>query len=158
MLPLHVTSPAVSVGATPKPSTTSKKRELLTKRSAAGMTTKKKPRRTRARKDLHILCYEHHIEMKLGRVLLKLRGKPAEALVYACPEPGCLVHYQNLRGYFIVIQEANTIERDMVPRVRCSNDGQLMYLAEVRPERKGFRLWKCPKCNTSRSNQEISPT
>ena len=99
--------------------------------------------------------YEHHIEMKLTRVLLKLRSRPAETLVYACPEPGCLVHYQNVRGYFILLPET-TIERDMVPGVRCPKDGQLMYLAEVSPERKGFRLWKCPRCNSSRSNQEIS--
>jgi hypothetical protein len=96
--------------------------------------------------------------MKLTRILLKLRSKPAEMLVHTCPEPGCQVHYQEFRGYFIVLQEANTIERDIVPGVRCSKDGQLMYLAEVRPERKGFRLWKCPKCNTSRSNQEIPCT
>jgi hypothetical protein len=122
------------------------------------MTAKRKQRRARARKDLHVLCYEHHIEMKLTRALLKLRRKPAETLVYACLEPGCLVHYQNLRGYFIVLPEANTIERDMMPGVRCSKDGQFMYLAEVRPERKSFRQWKCPKCNTSRGNQEISRT
>jgi hypothetical protein len=103
-----------------------------------------------------VLCYEHHIEMKLTRILLKLRRKPAETLVYACLEPGCLVHYQNLRGYFIVPRETSLIERDILPSVRCSKDRQLMYLAEVRPERKNFRLWKCPKCNTSRSNQEIS--
>ena len=95
--------------------------------------------------------------MKLTRILLKLRSKPAETSAYACPEPGCQVHYQNLRGYFIVLQEAN-IERDLVPGVRCSKDGQLMYLAEVRPERKSFRLWKCPQCNTSRSNEEIPRT
>jgi hypothetical protein len=122
------------------------------------MTIKKKQRSARARKDLQVLCYEHHIEMKLTRILLKLRSKPAEPLVYACPEPGCLVHYQNLFGYFIVLQEADTIGRDIVPGVRCFKDGQLMYLAEVRPERKDFRLWKCPRCNTSRSNQQISRT
>ena len=94
------------------------------------------------------------MEMKLTRVLLKLRSKRAQTLVYACPEPGCKVHYQDLRGYFIIRQK--TIERDLVPGVRCSKDGQLMYLAEVRPERKSFRLWKCPKCDTSRTNQEIA--
>ena len=118
------------------------------------MTTRSEQGRTRGRKDLHVLCYEHHIKMKLSRVLLKLRSKPAETLVYACPEPGCLVHYQNSHGYFIVLQ--NTIGRDMVPGVCCSKDGQFMYLAKVRPERKSFRLWKCPKCNTSRRNQEIA--
>jgi hypothetical protein len=122
---------------------------------ALDMTTKRKPKRTRARKDLHLLCYEHHMEMKLTGVLLKLRSKP-ETLVYACPEAGCQVHYQNSSGYFIVLQ--NTIGRDMVPGVRCSKDGQFMYLAEVRPERKDYRSWKCPKCNTSRSNQEIART
>jgi hypothetical protein len=122
------------------------------------MATKRKQSHTKARKDLHMLCYEHHIEMKLTRILPKLRTRPAETLVYACPEPGCQVHYQEFRGYFIPLQEADTIARDMVPGVRCSKDGQLMYLTEVRPARKSFRLWKCPQCNTSRSNQQILRT
>jgi hypothetical protein len=94
--------------------------------------------------------------MKLARISSKLRSKSEEMLGYACPKPGCLVRYQNLRGYFIARREASLIERDMLPCVRCSKDRQLMYLAEVWLERKDFRLWKCPKCNTSRRNQEIS--
>jgi len=32
------------------------------------------------------------------------------------------------------------------------------YLAEVRPEKKSFRLWKCPECDAIRTNGEISST
>lgn len=53
-------------------------------------------------------------------------------------------------------QDADTTEPDIRPRVSCPNDGHLMYLAEVRPERKSFRLWKCPECNTIRTNEELS--
>jgi ribosomal protein L37AE/L43A len=42
-------------------------------------------------------------------------------------------------------------------------DGMPMYLVEVLPERKSFRLWKCPKCamnhaknSMSRTNEELS--
>jgi hypothetical protein len=33
-----------------------------------------------------------------------------------------------------------------------------MYLAEVRSEKKSFRLWKCPECDAIRTNGEISST
>jgi hypothetical protein len=45
-----------------------------------------------------------------------------------------------------------TVEQETTPHVNCSNDAQLMYLAEVSPQRRSFRLWKCPECNLSRIN------
>ena len=77
-------------------------------------------------------------------------------LLYGCRKPGCPIRYDDSQGYFIVSQETNTIERDIGPRVRSSKDGQFMYLAEVSPETRNFHLWKCPECNTSRSNQEAA--
>jgi hypothetical protein len=100
-------------------------------------------------KELHVLCYQHHTEM-----LLRLLSEPAEGLMYACREPGCLVRYDSSAGYFIDTEDANTIEQETTPHVSCSNDGQLMYLAEVSPQRRSFRLWKCPLCNLSYINDE----
>ena len=106
---------------------------------------------TSTAKDLRVLCYQHHNEM-----LLRLLSEPAEEVLYACREPGCLVRYDTSHGYFIDTKDAETIEQETTPRVSCSNDGQLMYLAEVIPQRSDFRLWKCPECNGSRTNEETS--
>lgn len=54
---------------------------------------------TSLRKDLHVLCYEHHTEM-----LLECRSDPAEMFLYACREPGCFIHYDSSQGYFIKLQ------------------------------------------------------
>ena len=102
-------------------------------------------------KDLHVLCYQHHIEM-----LLRLLREPAEGPLYACREPACLVRYHSLHGYFLDPKVAKTIELEITPRVSCPKDGQFMYLAEVMPQRRSFRLWKCPECNASQTNEEIS--
>ena len=108
---------------------------------------------TSTRKDLHVLCYEHHAEM-----LLEYRSKPAETFVYACREPGCFIHYQSPQGYFIEPQNGDGSEPEIKPAVHCPKDGGPMYLAEVRPERKSFRLWKCPECDAIRTNGETSST
>src|SRR5260370_23914643 len=89
---------------------------------------------TSTRKDLHVLCYQHHTEM-----LLRLLSEPAEELVYACHEPGCLVRYDSSHGYFLYTEDATTIEQQTAPQLTCSKDGQLIYLAEVYPERRRFR-------------------
>ncbi len=83
-----------------------------------------------------MLCYEHHVEMKIGRAQLELRDESAETTLYACQEHGCLVHYANSRGYFILAQDTTATEREMEPCVRCPKDGQLMYLAKVAREKK----------------------
>lgn len=104
---------------------------------------------TSTREDLHVLCYQHHTEM-----LLRLLSEPAERLVYTCQEAGCLVRYDSSHGYFLDTKDAKTIEQETTPHLGCSNDGQLMYLAEVMPERRSFRRWKCPECNLSYINDE----
>ena len=100
-------------------------------------------------KDLRVLCYQHHTEM-----LLRLLSDPSAGVVYACQEPGCLIRYDISHGYLLDTKDARTVELEIIPRVICSNDAQRMYLAEVMPERRGFRLWKCPECSQSRINNE----
>jgi hypothetical protein len=106
---------------------------------------------TSTAKDLRVLCYQHHNEMLPGPL-----SEPAEGVLYACREPGCLVRYHSSHGYFIDTKDAETIKQETTPRVSCPNDGRLMYLAEVIPQRSDFRLWKCPECNGSRTNEETS--
>jgi hypothetical protein len=76
--------------------------------------------------------------------------------LYACREPSCLIRYDTSAGYIIATDDAKTIEEERMPRVSCPKDAQLMYLAEVTPEKRNFRLWKCPQCDGSRTNQEDS--
>jgi hypothetical protein len=104
---------------------------------------------TSTAKDLRVLCYQHHNEMLSGPL-----SEPAEGVLYACREPGCLVRYDTFHGYFIDTRDAETIKQETTPRVSCPNDGRLMYLAEVIPQRSDFRLWKCPECNRSHTNEE----
>jgi hypothetical protein len=75
-------------------------------------------------------------------------------LAYTCTQPDCLVQYNIYRGYFILSQNGNTNELDMVPSVRCPRDGTPMYLAEVDQDKMGFRLWICPQCDGRRTNEE----
>jgi hypothetical protein len=103
---------------------------------------------------IHPLCHEHHAEMRLTQVLLKTENEAPQTDAYVCPVPSCLVHYNASYGYIITTQNGNGIERDMMPRVACSQDGVRMYLAEVRPTLRSFRLWKCPQCGVSHTNQE----
>jgi hypothetical protein len=103
------------------------------------------------------LCHEHHLEMRLTKVPLQTGSEPTHTLVYVCPEPDCLVHYDSSRGYFIVTHNGNGIDRDMMPEVWCSQDGLPMYLTVVLPEDRSFRLWKCPGCNSSRRNNGDVP-
>jgi hypothetical protein len=77
----------------------------------------------------------------------KFQSETAEAPLYACREPGCFIHYDTSQGYYVETQDAAVIEPEITPGVRCPKDGYLMYLAEVQPERKSFRMWKCPECN-----------
>ena len=105
---------------------------------------------TSTAEDFHVLCYQHHTEM-----LLSPPTKPAVGLLCACRKPDCLVRYSSLHGYFIDTEDAKTIDEETPPRVNCPNDGQLMYLAEVSPQKGSFRLWKCPECNQRRTNEDI---
>ena len=100
------------------------------------------------------LCHEHHLEMRLTQVPLQTGSEPSQTLVYACPEPDCLVHYNSSGGYFALLHNGNGIDRDMMPELVCSQDGLPMYLAEVLMTQRSFRLWRCPQCNSSRRNDD----
>jgi hypothetical protein len=101
--------------------------------------------------NLHILCYQHHQEMPA-----KVRSESTEPLVYVCRVPGCLIRYESSRGYFIDTADKKTVEQEILPRVLCPSDGHPMYLAKVQPEIRSFRLWKCPECDESRTNEGSS--
>jgi len=89
-------------------------------------------------------------------MLLAPPAGPVAGLLYACREPSCLVRYNAFDGYSIDTKDAKTIEEEKPPRVNCPNEGQLMYLAGVSPQNSSFRLWKCPECLQSRTNEDIS--
>jgi hypothetical protein len=103
---------------------------------------------------LQPLCHEHHLEMRLTQVPLQTGSEPAQTLVYACPERDCVVHYNSSRGYYFIKHNGNRVDGDMMPEVWCSQDGLPMYLAEVLPTQRSFRLWRCPQCNSSRRNTD----
>jgi hypothetical protein len=109
---------------------------------------------TQPSKELRALCHEHHVEMRLNQRILNSKGDVKHIIAYACTEPDCLVHYNIYRGYFMLSQDRNANEVDMVPRVRCPDDGTPMYLAEIDREKRDFRLWKCPQCDGRRTNDE----
>jgi len=109
---------------------------------------------TQLSKDLCPLCHEHHREMRLHRSSLNPEGDGAQAIVYACTEPDCLGRYNTSAGYFILRQNRSKDEMDVLPKVTCILDGAPMYLAEINPEKRGFRLWTCPKCGAKRTNEE----
>ena len=106
-----------------------------------------------AAKQFHTLCYEHHIEMSVTEVVIQTEGPPTQISAYACPAQDCAVHYAASKGYFVASKDGQ-LERDMAPRVRCPRVGQLMCLAEVNPEKRTFRLWRCPQCDASRTNED----
>jgi hypothetical protein len=107
----------------------------------------------RAAKQFHALCHEHHIEMRMTEVDIQTDGPPTRISAYACPELDCAIHYTPSKGYFVV-GKCGQVELDMAPRVKCYRDGQPMYLAETNPEKRAFRLWQCPQCDSSRTNEE----
>ena len=105
-------------------------------------------------KELRPLCYEHHREMNLNRGILNTGGDGTQTIVYGCTEPDCLVYYNVSRGYFTLNQNGNSRDLGMVPKVRCAIDGASMYLAEINPQKRDFRLWTCPHCGAKHTNEE----
>jgi hypothetical protein len=101
--------------------------------------------------NLRVLCYQHHQEMPP-----KPPSGSKEPLVYVCHELGCPIRYSSSVGYFIDAADKEAIEREILPRVLCPSDGHPMYLAKVQPEIRSFRLWKCPECDESRTNEGSS--
>jgi hypothetical protein len=104
-------------------------------------------------KQLHALCHEHHIEMRLTDVLTKGEGPPTQMSAYACTVGDCTVRYTVSNGYFNTGSNGQ-VERDMTPHVICPRDGRRMYLAETNLAKRAFRLWRCPQCDSTRTNEE----
>jgi hypothetical protein len=98
------------------------------------------------------LCYEHHAPLELSGRVVTSDGKDRES--YACTKPECPVHYSDSFGYFIAGQSTNRDEPQLLPRVKCRQDGTPMYLAEIKAEKREFRLWRCPQCGATRTNGE----
>ena len=90
------------------------------------------------------------------RIFLKVGEKSWQITAYVCEESACLVRYNYWRGYFITSQDGSPIEGKTVPHINCPQDGHLMYLTEVRPEQMNYRLWRCPECDMTRTNEEVS--
>jgi hypothetical protein len=109
---------------------------------------------TQPSKGLRALCHEHHVEMRLNQSLLDSEKDSTQTLAYACTESDCLVRYNIFRGYFMLSRNGSGNHMDTVPEVRCPRDGAPMYLAETNPEKKAFRLWRCPQCHSSRTNEQ----
>jgi hypothetical protein len=100
------------------------------------------------------LCYEHHREMRPHPGFSNSGGDATETIVYGCTQPDCLVRYDISRGYFRLSQNGNRDEIEIVPRVRCVLDRAPMYLSEIRPEKREFRLWTCPQCGAKHTNED----
>jgi ribosomal protein L37AE/L43A len=89
-------------------------------------------------------------------MLPKLRGESTELLLYVCGKLDCLVGYDTSTGYFIDTADKKALEQEILPRVSCSSDERPMYLAKAQAERRSFRLWKCPECGATHTNEEFS--
>lgn len=94
-------------------------------------------------KEFHPYCYEHLTEMVWCNGLPK-----GDTAAYICLKLGCYVRYNASRGYFIATEDwVGT-----TPSIRCPKDRSPMYLAEISPEHRSYRLWKCPQCDGSLAN------
>jgi hypothetical protein len=107
-----------------------------------------------ASKDPRMLCHEHLLEMRVKRSLLNSEGDETQEITHDCRKADCLVHYNMSRGYFMLNQSGNKDEMDMMPKVRCFLDGAPMYLSEINPAKRDYRLWTCPQCGARRTNEE----
>jgi hypothetical protein len=101
-----------------------------------------------------MLCYEHLLEMGVNQSFVNSACDGTQAITHGCTEPNCLVRYNSSRGYFVLNQNGNKDEMDMVPKVRCFLDGAPMYLAEINPAKRNYRLWTCPQCGARGTNEE----
>jgi hypothetical protein len=108
---------------------------------------------TQLGKELHALCHEHHSEMKRNKSFSNGDGGATQVIVYACTAPDCHVHYNVSRGYF-QSQNGSGNEWNQMPKVNCFLDGAPMYLSQIDREKRAFRLWRCPQCGTSLTNED----
>ena len=102
---------------------------------------------------LRALCYEHHVEMRLQQGFSNGQNTGRTA-TYACPEADCRVHYSISRGYFMPSQNGHRNDLEVIPAVRCLDDGTPMYLAEIDLDKREYRLWICPQCGGRRTHEQ----
>jgi len=69
------------------------------------------------------------------------------SFTYACPLSDCVIFFAENTGYFSVEGDEQQSRQTGVLRVTCPQDGLPMYLAEVHPQKKNLRLWRCGKSN-----------
>lgn len=102
---------------------------------------------------LRALCYEHHVEMR-KQSFSNGEENSRYTATYACPEPDCLVHYGISRGYFLPSDNGHRNDLEVIPSVKCLDDGTPMCLAEVDLNKRDYRLWICPKCGGRRTHEQ----
>ena len=69
---------------------------------------------------------------------------------------GCYVKYDSQKGYSETPQRGQYSEGNVIPHVSCRRDGRSMYPSQVKPEKKSYRLWKCPRCGGGYEHWELS--
>jgi hypothetical protein len=94
--------------------------------------------------------------MRPAQILLQTAGKSEQVPAYVCEETGCSVRYSSSLGYLTIATDGSQLGGELTPKVSCPTDSRPMYLAEVRPEQRSYRLWKCPECGRTLTNQELS--
>lgn len=104
------------------------------------------------------LCYEHHTEMRPVPVVSGNGAHPAPEPQYACQQSDCPVRFTTKDGYLLAPPEIGQVEEEILPRIKCPHDQTPMYLAEVRPQEKSFRLWRCPLCSATSTNNHALAT
>lgn len=78
--------------------------------------------------------------------------EPIQEPKYACQQSDCPVRFTRTAGYFVAPHETGRVEDEILPRVPCPHDEAPMYLGEVRPQERNFRLWRCPLCSATSTN------
>jgi hypothetical protein len=111
---------------------------------------------TQKKQEVQPVCHEHHVKMKLGQIQGKGGRETPPIAAHACTEPGCQVHYNVSRGYFMPYYDGTSTDLDVLalPKVRCSKDGASMYLGATDEAKRGFRLWICPQCDARHTNED----
>lgn len=104
---------------------------------------------------LQPLCYEHHTEMSLVQMVSGNGSTPHQELEYACQASDCFVRYTGVHGYFTAPRNGSGLEEEILPHVRCPHDEAPMYLTQVRPEERSFRLWRCPLCKAASTSGQV---
>ena len=62
---------------------------------------------TQTRYEFLPFCYERHVEMNHNQIASTIEGGPTQGITFACPEPDCLVHYNSVKGYFMLTRHEN---------------------------------------------------